>query len=421
MMACVRLPYFAASIEVLADSNMAKTPFIIGEPATRSVDIYAVSPLAASLGIFSDLSIQQAQALCSELHVVPVNLSRYRRVADGLLQKLSNFSEQVEFEVGVELRADARKRKALPYFLTRRQRDNPAVYFVDLGPIQPDEVQVLAHNIEQAVFEQSGLKAAVAVASGKFPARVAAASLTPGAVLVIHEGQEAEFLAHYPITTLPVDNEFVRDLHLLGLDTLGLVAQLPASAVIERFGKLGRIVHRLASGRDTSPIFLTKPSVVERVSHPFEPPVSDWQTLENVLSILAGRLTQRLQVQGQSVREIELILTTDNRATHESQLVLHQPTNDFHHIFETLKRLLNSQKVNAGVVEMELALVDIAPSSPKQLSLFTQSGVSDEELQALLHDLVRRFGDDCFYWGVSVNQRLRLPERRFRLEKVEVG
>jgi hypothetical protein len=54
---------------------------------------------------------------------------------------------------------------------------------------------------------------------------------------------------------------------------------------------------------------------------------------------------------------------------------------------------------------------------PRQLSLFERPAVSQAHLNAVLRDLVARYGDTHFYWARAVSRDSRLPERRYRWEK----
>ncbi len=73
---------------------------------------------------------------------------------------------------------------------------------------------------------------------------------------MIAQGASAEFLAPLPTAAFPVVEpelgfeDLVDLLARLGVRTLGGLAALPASDVAARFGPLGTLAHRFASGRE---------------------------------------------------------------------------------------------------------------------------------------------------------------------------
>src|SRR5690606_32454176 len=169
----------------------------------------------------------------------------------------------VEAEGPLVLRADARRRRA-PYSLPPAQLDEQqaATCYADLGRLAIEDALAAAHTVHRLVAAHFELPAALGLATGRFTARVAVAALRPGEHAVVTPGEEARFLAPFPTSLLPVDGETLRQLHLLGLRTLGQLAALPSAALLERFGQQGPLMHRLACGRDTSRVARYAPPVV---------------------------------------------------------------------------------------------------------------------------------------------------------------
>ena len=244
-----------------------------------------------------------------------------------------------------------------------------------------------------------------------------AAALDNHEILAVSPGHEAGFLAPFTVELLPVDGETVRQLWLLGLVTLGHVAAQPVSALLHRFGKVGRVMHRLASGRDTRPVQPYTPRAVFRQTRQLEGAVADWPTLHAILDRLLAEVLA--QVDGQTVRQVELMLLQDDGQRLENTLTLRSPSGDGVHLRQTVRELAQSLDVSGGVVEVALALSDLAPVVPRQLSLFERDPVSQDELRALLRILVARHREAGFFQIRLVDPDARLPERRFRLESLD--
>ncbi|HVO71615.1 MAG TPA: hypothetical protein VMT24_16310, partial [Aggregatilineaceae bacterium] len=298
--------------------------------------------------------------------------------------------------------------------------DYPATTcYLDLGKVKPDEAPDLARGLHRLVWDQVQLSAKLGLSSGKFPARVAATSVNMGDLLIVPPGQEAAFLAGFTVALLPVDGETLRQLDLLGLYTLGDVAALSLAALLDRFGRQGRVMHRLAHGRDTSPVERYDPPTVERVSRQLEGAVTDRERLEAMLVEMVAGAAERLGGNSQTIREIALVLTLEDSAVLERQVVLRQPTGSARHIRETVIDMARTLAVTCGVVEVELTLSDIAPAVPRQLSLFDRPAVPQTHLSRVLEDLVARYGAAHFYRARAVDPDARLPERRYRREQAD--
>lgn len=227
MIACVRLPHFAAALEARDDPALRSTAFALVDNQTT---VTGVSPRAARAGVRAGMSVTQARALCAGLVLRPAVYSRRQRAFDDLLDALTTFTAQVEPETGLELRADNRQRQHTSFLRPEQLDDFPsATCYLDLGKLHADEAPGLAREILHVVSEQTQLSAALGLSSGKFPARVAAMAVNSGDVLVVPGGHERDFLAGFTAALLPVDGETLRLLDLLGWHTLGDVAAQPAS------------------------------------------------------------------------------------------------------------------------------------------------------------------------------------------------
>lgn len=418
MIACVRLPHFAASLAARAEPDAAGQPLVLVDATAGDACITGASAEAATQGIRPGMRLAQAQARCDGLLVRPAVHSRTQRALDDLLAALTTFTPQVEAEQGLALRADGRQRRTT-FFLPPSQVDDypAATCYLDLGKLTDDEVPTLATQLRDFVSARAGIPASVGLSSGKFPARVAALAVEHGTPLIVPSDAEADFLARFTVALLPIDGETLRQLDLLGLHTLGGVAAQPVAALLNRFGKMGRILHRLASGRDTSRVTEYAPPQVAHAQRDFAGPLSDWARLDAALDALLDDATAALLDAGQTVRHLALVLTLDDHATLERQVTLRTPSTDPAHLRATVREMARSLAVTSGVVEAELALSDIAPAVPRQLSLFERPPVPQEHLSTVLKDLVARYGAAHFVRAHAADRDARLPEQRYRWEE----
>lgn len=417
MIACVRLPYFAAALHRRDHSGLDAVPLALVGADGR---VAAVSAEADAAGVAPGMAPAQARALCPGAHLAPEDPLRTRRALEALLAALAAFSDFVELEDAHAPRADGRRR-ADPYHLPPGQLDaqDPAACCLDLGRAPRDEVYIVATELLRAVRGATALAPAQGFAAGRFPARVAAAATQPGEAALILPGLEAAFLADFPSALLPVDGETLRQLGLLGLDTLGQVAALPERALVDRFGPPGRAMHRLARGHDTSPVARYVPPRVERLTRALDGPVADRGALEALLARLCADLAARLAAGGEAARVLTLALALEDGATVTRDVALRQPAATAARLAETAAALLAGARVGSGVVGVTLALSGIAPATAQQLSLFPRDPVPAARLRATLQDLVARYGAEGFYWPRLTRPDDWLAQRRAGLEPVD--
>jgi hypothetical protein len=129
-------------------------------------------------------------------------------------------------------------------------------------------------------------------------------------------------------------------------------------------------------------------------------------------------ISARLQQVGQVARLVLVALTLEDGTHLERDTALRQPTARHVHLLETAVGLAASLPVAAGVTEIEVIVDDMGSPVARQLSLFEREPVSATQLKDVLAGLVKRYGEDCFYWAQVVDGEARVPERRVRVEKV---
>ena len=399
MIVCLLIPYFAAAVERQTDLSLATTPLVISEPRSTSEHVFAVSAEAAHSGVNPGMTLRQAQSLCPQARFIPANPTHYQHTLKEISELLATFTAKIE-PGGNQL---------------------AAVFYSDLGRLANAEQLELVEYLGQTVQDRIRLTPALGLATGKFPAYVAATSIGLKRALFIAPGQEGSFLAPLSVTHLPLDQELSYRFRLLGLRTLGQLADLSAGAVLTQFGQYGRWLHQLARGRDDRPVLAQPPRSLAQESHQFDEPVSDRTVLAAVSHMLAETLATRLAARGQAACVLELVLQLEDQGPRAERLVLRQPSHSPARLARNLALLIDRLRISSGVVELTVKVADLVPIRAEQLDLFNnQSRVEQEKrIYASLPNLIARYGSGCFYEVTLTNQLAHLPERRFLLRAVE--
>lgn len=401
MIACVRMPHFAVQVERLAAPALNHEAIVLLRYSGRKGTVYAACPQAFAEGVRPGLSASRARALCPDAQVLLAAPGRCRRAAESLLEQLSRYSQWLEvnrFKASGQL----------------------AVVYVDLGRLRAADGLALAADMHLLLRERH-FPASIGLARNKFAACVAAASVPGGQTRLIPAGSEADTLAPYPVTLLPLGKERAHRLALLGLRTLGQLATLPRSALLAQFGTHGVLLHKLASGEDDRRVAHYVPERAASAAQDFDAPVEDRLILERVLCRMAGALATRLQAGHSTGSALTLALHLDDRTLVEESVRLRDPLDGAAAIHRRLCALLRRAVVRCGVVRLEVHVGALAPLLPRQLDLFGSASARDP--QVLIRQVAARHEDAAFYTAAvaaallpeTLLSEMLLPEGRFSL------
>jgi nucleotidyltransferase/DNA polymerase involved in DNA repair len=400
MIACVLIRDFAVSVELQADGALAGVPLLLVEYGKKRGKVAAVSREASKLGVAPGLSLSRARALCPDGHFLTLDKIRQQEALDKVLETLWIFTNRVEVE-----------ETAYPQSL---------LCYLDLGKLKEADSQFLGEKLTQAIQTECGLKASVGLAAGKFPAQVAALSSKPGKVMLVAKGVEAEFVAKSPVSLLPLSKAAAHKLDILCIRTLQELASLPRTAILAQFGRQGKLLYHLACGQDYRPVKPRRMPQREIVSRQFEPALTERARLDVIIHHMADELARRLEARASALQEMRVMVQFESGDSGTERLYLLQPVGSAKIIAQTIYQLLERIKVKQGVAGLEVYAAHLVPSIPRQLELFTHKQGKLRVID-LLQVLADRHGDDSFYEAIEGERGSLLPERRFRLKRMDVS
>lgn len=281
---CAWVPNWPLAALLVSEPELAAAPVALAGRGR----IRAATPAAARRGVRRGMAVRTAHELCPELVVRRDDPARQLRAFEQVLQDL----DEVVAAVHVV-------RPGLVLLPAR-------------GPARwAGGRQQLAEKLGTAVAEGSGQEVQVGGGWGTLTAVLAAQ-----AQRFIPAGQGRDFLAPWPLTAagraLPDCDltELQQTLARLGIHTLGELACLPAGQVADRFGHLGQLVHRLASGSEIAP---TRPAVRVRdfeCTRELDPPVQRSDVAAFIAKSLAAEFLDGLAARGQACASLEIAACT---------------------------------------------------------------------------------------------------------------
>src|SRR5687768_14933681 len=175
----VDLDAFFAAVEQRDRPELRGLPVIVGgDPRGRGV-VSAASYEARRFGVHSAMSLREAVRRCPDGVFLPVDGRRYQQASRDVMAVLRRFTPQVE-----------------PISIDEA--------FLDVTGSRQlfGDGETIARLIKAGVREQIGLTVSVGVARTKLVAKIASDLRKPDGLVVVASGDEATFLAPFPISRL---------------------------------------------------------------------------------------------------------------------------------------------------------------------------------------------------------------------------
>jgi DNA polymerase-4 len=222
------LDAFYASVEQRDDAKLRGRPVIVGGGVVLSA-----SYEARKFGVYSPMGVNKALLLCPEAIVVGPHFEAYLDASRAVFDIFERTTPLVEGLSIDEAFLDVRG--------------------LELLSGSPEDI---AARLKRDVREAVGLPISVGVARTKHLAKVASGVAKPDGLLVVSPDRELEFLHPLGVEHLwGVGPVTARRLHARGLRTVGQLARLDESALVEVVGEAaGHHLHALANNRDPRPV-----------------------------------------------------------------------------------------------------------------------------------------------------------------------
>ena len=267
-----------ASSAMVANPTLAGKLVAAGSPPPRGI-IASASYTARQYGVTSAMPSAQALKLCPQLVIVPLDRPLYERMHHRMREVTDRFFPATSWTSIDEFYAD----------------------ITDLQLVHPDPA-VLGRAIKNAIFEATGLRCSVAIATGMTVAKVAADAHKPDALVVIEPGTEAAFLAPRSVRSLPgIGPKTAAELERLGIYRIGDLLEPRCEPMLRRlWGKHLPALPALARGEDHDPVLPDRDQKSLGHETTFEQDTDDLTFLERTVRGYLSTLAHELRVQGLS-------------------------------------------------------------------------------------------------------------------------
>src|SRR3954463_3295668 len=256
------LDAFFAAVEELENPELKMVRLVVGgDPHGRGV-VATANYVARRFGIGSAMSCAEAERRCPQAVFVRPRMALYReysREVWSIVRESVSTIEQAGIDEG----------------------------YLDLGQVAPafDDARAVAEAVQAVVRARTRLSCSLGVATSKVVAKIASDRRKPGGLTAVRPGQEAAFLAPFPIRILPgVGPRAEERLKAFAVETIGQLAAITDEQLggVMR-GKVGRELRDRARGIDPRPLEVSTERISISQEETFARDISDRERLHDEL------------------------------------------------------------------------------------------------------------------------------------------
>ncbi len=367
--------------------ELAKRPDLYGDPVVVGEweeHVIAASEEAMVFGVVPRMPLRQAEHLCPQATFLAPDPDAATHLRELIACALYDLAPVIEIRV-------------------------EGIAWIDVSDVvRPGEsIREARRRLRTAI----GREPRLGLAPGPFAARVAAARARPGRLVQVEDARA--FLAPLAARELPLDEEQLERLDLLGLRTLGAVAAIGPRELESQLGRAGRHAVLLARGIEPDELIPWRPPQFTSAHRQFEPPVEDREALLFVSRALCGDLAVELGLRGAGAKRLRVRLIYESDEPDERDSIVRHPLSSAAELFGLIGSWIKDWQPRAPITELWIDLPVLEAAGRRQLRLWAGGDGNSEEVSAALERLQERHGDDVVRKPRPAFLSSPLPAQRF--------
>lgn len=263
---------FYAAVEMRDNPAYANIPLAVGGEGKRSV-LSTCNYMARSFGVRSAMPSLKAKMLCPNLKVVHGRMSVYKEVSDQVKAIFARYTDLIE-----------------PLSLDEA--------FLDVTDSEhcKGSATLIAEEIRQAIFLETGLTASAGVAPNKFLAKIASDENKPNGICVISPGKVADFVHSLSLKKIPgIGPKTFEKLNRHGYYTCADVRQSNIKQLQMVVGSFAQLLYKRSFGEDNREVVSHRERKSVAVERTFSEDIVNseeacWPLIEKLIPSLEKRL-----------------------------------------------------------------------------------------------------------------------------------
>ncbi|MFK5915820.1 MAG: DNA polymerase IV [Woeseiaceae bacterium] len=362
---------FFASVEIREQPELVGLPVVVGGPTRTRGVVAAANYEARKYGVFSAMPMAQATRLCPDLRVLPSNMPLYVSVSKQIHEIFNRYTPEIEPLSLDEAFLDVRS--SLKLF---------------------GSAEEIARRIKKEIKDELQLVVSAGIAPNKFVAKIASDFDKPDGFVVVQVQDMQAFLDPLPVKRIwGVGKKTEAQLISSEINTIKDIRNQSERWMIERFGKQGDHIYRLAHGKDKREVISDAKAKSISNEHTFFDDITDKEILLTYLSHLTEQVASRLREKGHKGKTVNIKIRFHDFTTITRSKTLTEPTHQTQQIWQTVTNLFNSA-LPSGQVAIRLLGVGVSGFSTNNIhqgDLFSEESKHDE-LDNVTDEINQRFG-----------------------------
>lgn len=283
----VDMDAFYAQVEMRDNPKLRHVPLILAKDPAKTGGhgvVATANYVARQLGIHSAMSAIEAKKLAPEGVFLTPNFVKYKEVSAQVHAIFHEYTEKIEPIAFDEAYLDVTENK--------------------LGISNP---VILAHRMQQEIWEKLHLTCSTGISYNKFIAKLASEYNKPVGVTIVRQEDAIEFLSRQPIGAFRgIGKKTLPQMEKLGILNGSDLYQQTESFLIQHFGKLGYDLYRRVRGIDERPVQWQQERKSIGKESTYLPPLELPSQINKALTNLATDLVNALQQNQRHGRTIVL-------------------------------------------------------------------------------------------------------------------
>ena len=338
----VDMDAFYASVEQLDFPELRGKALAVGGNEVRGV-VSAASYQARAFGVHSAMSGAMAKRLCPELIFVPPRFDRYREISMKIRELFLDYTDLVEPLSLDEAYLD----------VTENKKGNPSA-------------TLIASEIRERIFQQTGLRCSAGISINKFVAKIASDFHKPNGQKTVEPDEVIPFLEALDIRKFyGVGKVTAQKMYQLGIFTGFDLKQKSIEFLTEHFGKSGSMYFNVVRGIHNSPV---KPNRVPKsvgAERTFSQNLSSEVFMLERLEHLSKELERRLRKNSVAGKTVTLKIKYSDFSLQTRSKTLDFYISDKSLILDTATELLYQEKLQNSVRLLGISLGNLNTDAPE--------------------------------------------------------
>lgn len=317
---------FYASVEELDHPHLRGKPLAVGGDGHRGVVAAANYP-AREFGVKSAMPAGEAYRKCPGLLFVKPRFNRYREISEQIREIFFQYTDMVEPLSLDEAYLDVTEnKKALP------------------------SASLIARDIRQKIYDETGLRASAGISINKFLAKIGSDQNKPNGQMTIPPEDALEFMEKLPIEMFygvgkKTAERMKRSGILTGLD----LKKRSLESLVQAYGKSGEHYYNIVRGIQKSTVKTQRERKSYGAENTFGKDLIEEEEVKDELRAIAEKVAERLQKSKAKGYTITLKIKYSDFTVKTYASTGTVPTNNASDIFEAATDLKQKVDLDAPV------------------------------------------------------------------------